>query len=254
MQSMVHTTTRCKYTPGTTVGQGTKIGENRCQFIFSLLAEEPIGTVAGMGRPLRPVADGLVYHAINRGNNRDRVFFDDGDCRAFLRALGQTQQRYPFDLFGYTLMSNHFHLLLRPHAGQSISRILQSLTVAHTWRYRGDANPYDRSWELYFEERLAAQMANTLTGWGTRRYLWLEQGGKCLVCGQPLAGEEEWHIHHLRWRVHGGGDTADNLVLLHANCHRQVHSEGKVVAKAASREGRSRRLEPDAGTTRTSGS
>jgi putative transposase len=26
-------------------------------------------------------------------------------------------------------------LLLRPQAGQSINRILQSLTVAHTWRY-----------------------------------------------------------------------------------------------------------------------
>ncbi len=45
-----------------------------------------------MGRPLRRVADGLVYHAIHRGNNRDRVFYDDGDFRAFLYAahgLGQ---------------------------------------------------------------------------------------------------------------------------------------------------------------------
>jgi REP element-mobilizing transposase RayT len=33
------------------------------------------------------------------------------------------------------LMSNHFHLLLKPAPGQSISRILQSLTVAHTWRH-----------------------------------------------------------------------------------------------------------------------
>jgi putative transposase len=64
------------------------------------------------------------------------VFFgNDGDFRAFLRALGQTQQRYPFALFGYALMRNHFHLVVRPEPGQSISRILQSLTVAHTWRY-----------------------------------------------------------------------------------------------------------------------
>ncbi len=49
--------------------------------------------------------------------------------------LGQTQRRYPFALFAYALMRNHFHLVLRPGPGQSISRILQSLTVAHTWRY-----------------------------------------------------------------------------------------------------------------------
>lgn len=33
------------------------------------------------------------------------------------------------------LMPNHFHLVLQPETGQSISRILQSLTVAHTWHF-----------------------------------------------------------------------------------------------------------------------
>ena len=106
-------------------------------------------------------------------------------------------------------------------------------------KIRGEANPYDPAWELYFEERLAAQMASTLTGRGTARYLWVEQDGKCLVCGQPLTLEAGWHMHHLLWRAHGGDDHVDNLVLLHPNCHRQVHSEGLVVNKAASREGRS---------------
>jgi putative transposase len=32
-------------------------------------------------------------------------------------------------------MNSHFHLLLKPGSGQSISRILQSLSVAHTWHY-----------------------------------------------------------------------------------------------------------------------
>jgi RNA-directed DNA polymerase len=101
------------------------------------------------------------------------------------------------------------------------------------------ANPYDPAWELYFEERHTRQMLESLTGQGTSRYLWLEQEGKCLVCGQPLTEEREWQHHHLLWRVHGGRDTIDNLVLLHKNCHNQVHSGGMVVTKAASREGRS---------------
>src|SRR5271154_3815017 len=104
-----------------------------------------------MGRPLRPVADGLIYHAINRGNNRDTVFFDDGDFLAFLRALAQTQLRYPFALFGYALMTNHFHLLLQPQAGQSISRILQSLTVAHTWRYHRRHHSVGHVWQGRFK-------------------------------------------------------------------------------------------------------
>jgi REP element-mobilizing transposase RayT len=88
-----------------------------------------------MARSPRLIGDGLVYHALNRGNNRTPVFFQAADYAQFLGALGQTRQRYPFRLYGYCLMSNHFHLVLEPAAGQSISRILQSLTVAHTWHY-----------------------------------------------------------------------------------------------------------------------
>ena len=114
-----------------------------------------------------------------------------------------------------------------------------SLPIRRHVKIRNAANPYDPAWELYFEERWATTMASTLTGRGRARYLWLEQDGKCPVCGQPLTLELGWHVHHLLWRVHGGPDTVDNLVLLHPNCHRQVHSEGLVVEKAASREGRS---------------
>ena len=32
-----------------------------------------------MPRPLRPIADGLIYHVINRGNNRQTVFSSEGD-------------------------------------------------------------------------------------------------------------------------------------------------------------------------------
>jgi putative transposase len=85
-----------------------------------------------MGRPLRPIGDGLVYHGLNRGNNRQPVFFTEADFRNFLANLAQTKERYPFRLFGYCLMTNHYHLLLQPDPGQSISRIMQSLTVAHT--------------------------------------------------------------------------------------------------------------------------
>jgi RNA-directed DNA polymerase len=118
-------------------------------------------------------------------------------------------------------------------------RHARSTSIRRHVKIRGDANPYDPAWELYFEERVAPQMANTLTGRGKARYLWLAQDGKCRICGHPLTLEQGWHVHHLHWRSRGGRDLLDNLVLLHPNCHRQVHSEGLVVEKTASREGRS---------------
>ncbi len=88
-----------------------------------------------MSRPLRPIADGLVYHVINRGNARQPVFLDEGDYVAFLRAMADLKERKPFALYGYCLMENHIHLLLRPKQDATISRIMQSLLVSHTQRY-----------------------------------------------------------------------------------------------------------------------
>jgi putative transposase len=103
-----------------------------------------------MGRLPRPAEEGLVYHVVNRGNNRGDVLTDPGDHEAFLVALSRTQQKYPFRLFGYCLMTNHFHLLLRPEPGQSISRIFQSLTVAHTWRYHRRHHTVGHVWQGRF--------------------------------------------------------------------------------------------------------
>lgn len=43
-----------------------------------------------MGRLPRAVDDALVYHALNRGNNRATVFTDDDDPDQFTRASSAT--------------------------------------------------------------------------------------------------------------------------------------------------------------------
>ena len=94
------------------------------------------------------------------------------------------------------------------------------------WRkIRSAANPYDPAWELYLEERMAWKLGHTLAGRGRIDFLWRSQGGKCPVCRQAMPVEEQpWHIHHRVWRCFGGKTTFDNLELLHANCHRQLHA------------------------------
>jgi len=116
-----------------------------------------------MGRPPRLIADGLIYHALNRGNNRARVFAHPADVQQFLKALGQTQERYPFRLYAYCLMSNHFHLVVEPDAGQNISRILQSLTVAHTWHYHKALGTSGHVWQGRFKSPAVATDEHLLT-------------------------------------------------------------------------------------------
>jgi RNA-directed DNA polymerase len=97
-------------------------------------------------------------------------------------------------------------------------------------KIKGAANPYDPEWEMYFEKRLGVKMAHQLRGRRQLLHLWQQQNGLCPVCHQKITRLTGWHNHHLVWRTHGGSDTADNRVLLHPNCHRQVHNQSLDVA------------------------
>jgi RNA-directed DNA polymerase len=108
-------------------------------------------------------------------------------------------------------------------------------------KIRSTVNPYDPAWEAYLEARWGWQLAQTRKGRSRFEFLWTTQEGRCVVCGQVLrvAEDEDHEIHHRIWRSRGGPDTADNLELLHANCHRQIHAQEGRTKAAASRKGRS---------------
>lgn len=108
-------------------------------------------------------------------------------------------------------------------------RTIQLLRAADTpigrhTKIQSAANPYDPEWETYFEQRLDLKMAADLKKKRKLFYLWKEQNGLCPVCDQRITKLTGWHSHHIMWRVYGGDDRTENRVLLHPNCHRQVHS------------------------------
>ena len=88
----------------------------------------------------------------------------------------------------------------------------------------GEANPYDPKWELYFEQRRYRRVADELPRRPKLLTLYTLQKGLCPMCNEPITKETGWNCHHLIWRVFGGGDEMENLMLLHPNCHRQLHN------------------------------
>jgi RNA-directed DNA polymerase len=112
----------------------------------------------------------------------------------------------------------------------SLSRAAEVSIKRHV-KVRGAANPYDPTWEVYFEHRLGVKMADDLRGRRQLIRLWREQDGLCPVCQQKITQLTGWHNHHLIGRSLGGSDKAENRVLLHPNCHQQVHNQGLFVEK-----------------------
>ncbi|MEX0641584.1 MAG: transposase [Pirellulales bacterium] len=153
-----------------------------------------------MPRPLRPIDDGLIYHVINRGNNRQNVFRKQADFAAFLAALAELKERKPFELYGYCLLNNHFHLLVRP-TGDTISRIMQSLLVSHTQRYHRHYKSGGHVWQGRFKSPVIQNDEHLLT---VLRY----------IEANPLRAGLVKRADDYRWSsymVHGLGQ-ADELV------------------------------------------
>ncbi len=89
----------------------------------------------GMPRAIRQVEAGVIYHVLNRGNGRQVLFSKDADFSAFVKLLVEALQRFPVDLLAYCLMSNHWHLLLRPRTDEGLSRMMAWVTVTHARRH-----------------------------------------------------------------------------------------------------------------------
>ena len=86
-----------------------------------------------MGRRHRTDIDGGWYHVMNRGVDRQQIFFAETDRVDFGRLLGVGWERLGVEVHAYCLMSNHFHLLLHcPTKGlSSYMHDLQSTYTRH---------------------------------------------------------------------------------------------------------------------------
>jgi RNA-directed DNA polymerase len=98
------------------------------------------------------------------------------------------------------------------------------LPIQRHIKVRSAANPYDPQWELYYEERLFRQTHIDFWDKPWFKQLWTRERGICPVCSELITRKSGWHNHHIHWRVYGGSDELDNRILLHPNCHRQVHN------------------------------
>ena len=93
-----------------------------------------------MPRTARVAPGGMVFHVINRGVNKNDLFFDDTDYQAFERIIAETLEKRPMRILSYCLMKNHWHFVLWPENDGDLGRFMQRLTVTHVTRWQKHHN------------------------------------------------------------------------------------------------------------------
>lgn len=90
-----------------------------------------------MARRLRLFIADMPYHVIQRGNNKNPIFFNSKDYSFFLNVLREAKTKHPCFIYGYCLMTNHFHLLIQPKEKDNISLLMKLLGAKYV-RYVND--------------------------------------------------------------------------------------------------------------------
>jgi putative transposase len=78
----------------------------------------------------------MVFHVLNRGVGRMRLFGKEGDYEAFERVLIETLDLRPMRLLAYCVMPNHWHLVVRPRADGDLGAFMQRLSITHARRWQ----------------------------------------------------------------------------------------------------------------------
>ncbi|CAN5434422.1 transposase [soil metagenome] len=63
------------------------------------------------------------------------LFHKSADFETFAKILAEGLERYPVDLLAWCLMSNHWHLVLRPHRADALGRMMGWVGVTHVRRH-----------------------------------------------------------------------------------------------------------------------
>lgn len=89
-----------------------------------------------MARRPRELEDGGIYHCYCRGNNRQKLFREDEDFKAYLGLLLKLKNRFEFKLYHYCLMTNHVHMLMEMEKGKDLPRLMHGLQLGYAKYYK----------------------------------------------------------------------------------------------------------------------
>lgn len=75
------------------------------------------------------------YHILNRANARLKIFFQEEDYILFEKVLEEAWEIFDTRIIAYSIMPNHFHLVIHTQVNGELSKFMKWLTQTHTLRW-----------------------------------------------------------------------------------------------------------------------
>jgi len=134
-----------------------------------------------MARLPRLVLPGIPHHITQRGNRRERTFFEDGDYALYVDLLAQAAGQARMAIWAYCLMPNHVHIIAVPEDVHGLRRTFRFVhrhytgyinarlrTTGHLWQGRFSSVAMDEE-HLHHAFRYIASIRSGRGWWSGRK-------------------------------------------------------------------------------------
>jgi len=105
-----------------------------------------------MPRRARVKSSTGIYHVMLRGINRQTLFLCDEDNERFLQIIEDCKELSGFEIYGYCLMGNHVHILLK-ECKENLEQVFKRIGTRYAYWYN---RKYMRSGHL-FQDRYKSE-------------------------------------------------------------------------------------------------
>jgi putative transposase len=112
-------------------------------------------------RQPRKLEDGARYHVTARANRKEMILDTSAMKELFLSVVKRAKNKYDFRIENFCIMGNHFHFVIQPGRGESLSAIMRWILsvfamaynkikgfTGHVWGCRFFSRIIESLWEL----------------------------------------------------------------------------------------------------------
>jgi putative transposase len=153
-----------------------------------------------MPRAPRGWTEDVVFHVVNRGNDRRALFDGPDDYDAFVGLMFRARVRVDMRVLAYCLMPNHWHLVLWPREQLDLGRFVGWISQVHAQRRRVRAGTIGHG-HMYQDRYRSFRVDGDDHFLTVCRYV-----ERNALAAKRVARAEDWRWSSLRLRLDGDAD------------------------------------------------
>jgi putative transposase len=142
--------------------------------------------------------EGARYHVSARANRQEMILEPDEMKHLFLSVVREAKRKFIFCIENFCIMGNHFHFIIRPGQGESLSSIMQWILGVFAMRFNRAHRLTGHVWGERFFSRIIENLREYL---GIFAYI----DANPLVAGL-VTRVEDWLFSRFHLRIIGFED------------------------------------------------